>query len=187
MMPKRWTTLLPLGVFLVLVAFFGWRLVLITKGDAPNMIPSVMIDKPAPGFDLPPLVLDRPGLKSTDLGGKVTLVNFFSSWCIPCRSEHPLLVDLMGQSSVKGRLQLVGIDYKDKPEDGRGWLSRLGNPYDAIAMDRDGRVGIDFGVYGVPESYLIDRQGRIRYKQVGPFTPDDIREKLMPLVAELNK
>jgi len=94
---------------------------------------------------------------------------------------------MMNRDGVKGRLRLVGIDYKDKPEDGRGWLARLGDPYDALGMDRDGRVGIDFGVYGVPESYLIDRQGRIRYKQVGPFTPEDIQEKLLPLLAELSK
>jgi DsbE subfamily thiol:disulfide oxidoreductase len=186
-MMRRWTTFVPFAVFAVLVAFFGWRLVLITRGDAPNLIPSVMIDKPAPGFDLPPLVLDRPGAASDALSGKVTLINFFSSWCIPCRAEHPLLVDMMNRDGVKGRLRLVGIDYKDKPEDGRGWLARLGDPYDALGMDRDGRVGIDFGVYGVPESYLIDRQGRIRYKQVGPFTPEDIQEKLLPLLAELSK
>ena len=186
-MPRRWSTVLPLAVFAVLVAFFAWRLILITRGDAPNLIPSVMIDKPAPGFDLPPLTQDRPGMAAADLSGQVTLVNFFSSWCIPCRAEHPLLVDLMAQPGVKERLRLVGIDYKDRPEDGRGWLSRLGNPYQAIGIDRDGRVVIDFGVYGVPESYLIDRTGRIRYKQVGPFTPDDIRGKLLPLLAELSK
>lgn len=186
-MMRRWTTLLPVAVFVVLVVFFAWRLVLISRGDAPNMIPSVMIDKPAPAFDLPQLVLDRPGAAAAGLPGQVTLINFFSSWCIPCRSEHPLLVDLMSQAAVKGRLKLVGIDYKDRPEDGRAWLGRLGNPYDAIGMDRDGRVGIDFGVYGVPESYLIDRQGRIRYKQVGPFTPEDIHGKLLPLLAELSK
>ncbi|MDR3440208.1 DsbE family thiol:disulfide interchange protein [Telmatospirillum sp.] len=186
-MMRRWPTFLPIGVFAVLVCFFAWRLVLITRGDAPNLIPSVMIDKPAPAFDLPPLVLDRPGATGAALTGKVTLINFFSSWCIPCRAEHPLLIDLMNRSEIKGRLVLMGIDYKDKPEDGRGWLNRLSNPYEVIGMDRDGRVGIDFGVYGVPESYLIDRQGRIRYKQVGPFTPEDIQGKLLPLLAELSK
>jgi DsbE subfamily thiol:disulfide oxidoreductase len=186
-MLRRWSTLLPLVVFVVLVGFFAWRLVLITRGDAPNLIPSVMIDKPAPPFDLPPLMADRPGATAADFSGTLTLINFFSSWCIPCRAEHPLLVGLMTQPAVKGKLRLVGIDYKDKPEDGRGWLSRLGDPYQAIGMDRDGRVGIDFGVYGVPESYLIDGQGRIRYKQVGPFTPEDIQSKLLPLLAELSK
>jgi DsbE subfamily thiol:disulfide oxidoreductase len=182
---RRWPTLLPVIVFLVLVGFFARRLVLIDRGDAPDLIPSVMIDKEAPGFDLPPLLLNKAGAKSADLQGKVTLINFFSSWCIPCRAEHPLLVDLM--STAKDRLTLIGIDYKDRPEDGRAWLGRLGDPYQAIAMDRDGRVGIDFGVYGVPESYLIDRQGRIRYKQIGPFTPEDIHGKLLPLLAELSK
>ena len=168
---RRWPTLLPIAVFLVLVGFFAWRLVLIERGDAPNMIPSALIDKEAPGFDLPPLLLNKSGVKSADLRGRVTLINFFSSWCVPCRAEHPLLVDLMSGGPAKDRLTLIGIDYKDRPEDGRAWLNRLGDPYQAIAMDRDGRVGIDFGVYGCRKSYLIDRQGRIRYKQVGPFTP----------------
>ena len=140
-----------------------------------------MISKPAPEFDLPPLVLDRPGLKLGDLKGKVTLVNFFASWCVPCRVEHPLL------SQLADRVNLVGVAYKDKPEDSRAWLSRLGDPYKALAMDRDGRVGIDFGVYGVPESYLIDKNGVIRFKQTGPFSPDDIAQKLIPMLAELQK
>lgn len=179
----RLSAFLPVLVFLVLAGFFAYRLVLIQKGDAPNMIPSVMIDKPAPSFDLPPLLADLPGLKNADLQGKVTLVNFFSSWCIPCRAEHPYLLEL----ASKHRVNLVGVNYKDKPEDATAWLARLGNPYSAIGADRNGRVGIDFGVYGVPESYLIDRQGRIRYKQVGPFTPEDIEKKLLPLVAEVEK
>lgn len=178
---RRWPVLLPVAVFLVLVGFFAWRLVLMNRGDMPNMIPSVMIDKPAPAFDLPPLGLDKAGLKTADLQGQVTLVNFFASWCVPCRVEHPLL------TQIAQKVRLVGIVYKDKPEDARAWLARLGNPYDRLAQDREGRAGIDFGVYGVPESYLIDKQGRIRYKQVGPFTPEDIQGKLLPLLAELNK
>ena len=183
---RNWTTLVPVVAFLLLAGVFAWRLVLIERGDAPNLIPSVMIDKPAPDFALPALLLDKPGLKAADLKGQLTLINFFSSWCVPCRAEHPLLVALMNGAG-KGKLTLVGIDYKDRPEDGRAWLSRLGDPYRAIGADHDGRVGIDFGVYGVPESYLIDRTGRIRYKQIGPFTPDDISDKLLPLVTELNK
>jgi DsbE subfamily thiol:disulfide oxidoreductase len=178
---RRWPVLLPVVVFVVLVGFFGWRLILMQKGDTPNLIPSVMINKPAPSFDLPALLLDKPGLKSDDLKGQVTLVNFFASWCIPCRVEHPLL------SQLGSHVKLVGIVYKDKPEAARGFLDTLGDPYKAIAQDRDGRVGIDFGVYGVPESYLIDKEGRIRYKQVGPFTPEDINGKLIPMLAELNK
>ena len=183
MPPRRLLAFLPVLVFLVLAGFFAYRLVLIQQGDAPNMIPSVMIDKPAPDFDLPPLLAGMPGLKSADLQGKVTLISIFASWCVPCRAEHPYLMEL----AAKHRVNLVGINYKDKPEDATAWLERLGNPYAAIGTDRDGRVGIDFGVYGVPESYLIDRQGRIRFKQVGPFTAEDIEKKLMPLVAEVEK
>ncbi len=180
-MMRRWPLLLPVLVFFVLVGFFIWRLVLMGQGDMPNMIPSVMIDKPAPDFELPPLLLNKPGLKTGDLQGRVTLVNFFASWCVPCRVEHPLL------SQLAERVNLVGIVYKDKPEAARAWLAQLGDPYQALAQDSDGHTGIDFGVYGVPESYLIDKHGRIRYKQVGPFTPEDISGKLVPLLAELNK
>ena len=176
---RRVFVLLPLAVFLVLVGFFLWPLV--KPGYSPSIIPSAMIDKPAPDFDLPPLRPDAPGVRQADLKGLVTLVNFFASWCVPCRVEHPLL------SKLADRVVLIGIDYKDKPDDAIAWLNRLGDPYRAVAADRDGRVAIDFGVYGVPESYLIDRQGRIRYKQVGPFTDDDISDKLLPLVAELSK
>ena len=178
---RRWPALLPVAVFLILAGMFYWRIVMMERGDMPNNIPSPMISKPAPEFDLPPLVLDRPGLKLADLKGKVTLVNFFASWCVPCRVEHPLL------SQLADRVNLVGVAYKDKPEDSRAWLSRLGDPYKALAMDRDGRVGIDFGVYGVPESYLIDKNGVIRFKQTGPFSPDDIAQKLIPMLAELQK
>jgi DsbE subfamily thiol:disulfide oxidoreductase len=175
---RRVLYLLPVVVFLVLGGFF-WRGLQMD----PQLIPSPMIDKPAPAFDLPPLKTDKPGLASADLQGKVTLVSFFASWCIPCRTEHPLLMDL----AASGKLRVVGINYKDKPEDALAWLGKLGDPYAAIGADRDGRVGIDFGVYGVPESYLIDKQGRIRFKQTGPFTPEDISKKLLPMVAELSK
>ncbi|HVI53224.1 MAG TPA: DsbE family thiol:disulfide interchange protein [Candidatus Sulfotelmatobacter sp.] len=174
--------LLPVAVFLVLAGFFGYRLLLIDKGDAPNFIPSVMVDKPAPDFDLPPLFDGKSGLKTADLQGKVTLINFFASWCVPCRAEHQLLSTLSGKGFV-----LVGVNYKDKPEDAKAWLGRLGDPYDVLVADRQGQTGIDFGVYGVPESYLIDRQGRIRFKQTGPFTPETIEKDLLPRVAELNK
>jgi DsbE subfamily thiol:disulfide oxidoreductase len=176
---RRWPVVLPLGVFLVLIGFFLWPL--LKPGYAPNLVPSALIDKPAPSFDLPPLLPNKQGLKEADLKGKVTLVNFFASWCVPCRIEHPLL------GKLADRVVLVGIDYKDKPEDAKAYLNSLGDPYRALAVDSDGRTAIDFGVYGVPESYLIDKQGRIRFKQVGPFTPDDINGKLLPLVAELSK
>ena len=178
---RRWPALLPVIVFLALAGMFYWRIVLMEQGDMPNNIPSPMISKAAPEFDLPPLLLDKAGVKLGDLKGKVTLVNFFASWCVPCRVEHPLL------SQLGDRVNLVGIAYKDKPEDSRSWLGKLGDPYKALGVDRDGRVGIDFGVYGVPESYLIDKNGVIRFKQTGPFTPEDIAKKLMPMLAELQK
>jgi DsbE subfamily thiol:disulfide oxidoreductase len=178
---RRWLVLAPLAIFVVLLGLFAVRLAKMERGDMPNDIKTVLIDKPAPEFQLPPLLMDKPGLASGDLVGKVTLVNFFASWCIPCRAEHPLL------SQLKGQVAVVGIAYKNDAADARGWLAALGDPYDAIALDRDGRVAIDFGVYGVPESYLIDRAGRIRYAWKKPFTPQEIRTTLLPLVAELNK
>lgn len=181
-MAVRPTAFLPVVIFVVLAGFFGYRLLMIEKGDAPNSIPSVMIDKPAPQFDLPPLYDGKPGLKTADLQGKVTLINFFASWCVPCRAEHQLLSTMTGKGFV-----LVGVNYKDKPEDAKAWLDRLGNPYDLLVADRMGQTGIDFGVYGVPESYLIDKQGRIRFKQTGPFTAESIEKDLLPRVAELNK
>jgi DsbE subfamily thiol:disulfide oxidoreductase len=172
---------LPIVLFVALLGLFGWRLVLMQRGDMPNLIKTVMLDKPAPTFDLPPLDPGAAGLATKDLQGKVTLVNFFASWCVPCRAEHPLLRQL------KGKVVLAGVAYKNAPADARGWLARLGNPYDSVAQDADGRVAIDFGVYGVPESYLIDRQGRIRYVWKQPFTPEEIKDRLLPMIAEISK
>ena len=173
---------LPLILFIVLVVFFVYRIALIEQGNMPKDIPSVTINKPAPDFSLPPLLKDKAGLKTVNLKGKVTLVNFFASWCVDCLAEHRYLADLSGKGAV-----LAGIDYKDAPVDGQAWLKKNGNPYDVIAIDHDGRTGIDFGLYGVPETYLIDKQGIIRYKQTGPVTPEIIVEKLLPMIKELNK
>jgi len=181
-MAVRPIAFLPVVIFVALAGAFGIRLLMIDKGHAPSDIPSVMVDKPAPQFDLPPLYEDKPGFKTADFQGKVTLVNFFASWCVPCRAEHQYLSSITGKGFV-----LMGVNYKDKPEDAKAWLARLGNPYDVLVADRNGDTGIDFGVYGVPESYLIDKQGRIRFKQTGPFTPETIEKELMPRVAELNK
>lgn len=178
---RRWPVLLPLICFLLLMGFFALRLVKMDRGDLPNEIRTVLLDKEAPDFSLPPLLADRAGLAHADLIGKVTLVNFFASWCIPCRSEHPLL------KGLADKVTLVGIAYKNQPNEARDWLDGLGNPYRAVALDLDGRVAIDFGVYGVPESYLIDRQGRIRYAWKKPFTAEEIRTVLLPLIAELEK
>lgn len=176
---KRWIYLVPLGGFLVLGSFFVWRLHLVEQGFAPNLIPSVMINKPAPSFDLPALEDGKPGISSPELKGKVTLVNFFASWCIPCREEHPFL-PLVKESGIR----LVGISYKDRPEDAKAWLGQLGDPYAAVGADLYGRTGIDFGVYGVPESYLIDKNGVIRRKWIG-LTPEIIKDELIPLAAKL--
>jgi DsbE subfamily thiol:disulfide oxidoreductase len=165
----------PLLGFAVLAGFFIWRLHLVEEGIAPNLIPSVLIDRPAPTFDLPPLLAGERGFKTADLRGKVTLINFFASWCVACREEHPYLPQI-----VKAGIVLVGIDYKDRPQDARAWLAELGNPYPNIAVDAHGRTGIDFGVYGMPESYLIDKRGVIRFKQTGPLTPDIINNQLIP-------
>lgn len=169
--------LAPVALFAVLVAFF-WR----GLDLDPSKVPSPLIDKPAPALDLPALSDAKPGLASADLKGQVTLVNFFASWCLPCRAEHPLLMTLSERKDVV----LVGVNYKDKPEDALKWLRSLGDPYRRIGVDADGRTAIDWGVYGVPESYLVDREGRIRFKQIGPFTERDVTDKLIPLLRELS-
>jgi DsbE subfamily thiol:disulfide oxidoreductase len=179
---RSWSYLVPLLGFAVLVGFFVWRLHLANEGVTPNLIPSVLVDKPAPQFDLPPLLDGERGFKTADLKGKVTLVNFFASWCIPCREEHSYLPQI-----TQAGIALVGINYKDRPIDAKAWLAELGNPYPRIAVDAHGRAGIDFGVYGVPESYLIDKQGVIRFKQTGPLTPDIIKSQLIPLAEKLSK
>ncbi len=173
---KRLLYLLPLALFLALLGYFAVGL----QRD-PHILPSAMIDKSAPEFALPPLLDGKPGIARADLDGPL-LVNFFASWCVPCRVEHPVLGRLAGAG-----VELLGIAWKDKPEDARAWLAELGDPYRRLAVDRDGRVGIDFGVYGVPETYVIDRTGKIRYREAGPITPEDLKDKILPLLAELKR
>jgi cytochrome c biogenesis protein CcmG/thiol:disulfide interchange protein DsbE len=170
--------LLPLGVFILLLVFLGVGLNL-----NPHEVPSPLIGKPAPAFNLP--ALDNPAatFAQKDMLGKVWLLNVWASWCVACREEHPLLVEF----SRTGAVPIVGLDYKDARVDGMRWLQDMGNPYQTVAFDAEGRVGIDYGVYGVPETYVIDRQGVIRYKQIGPITPEILRDKVMPLVKELQK
>jgi DsbE subfamily thiol:disulfide oxidoreductase len=175
----RRTALLPLVLFLALAALVVWRLVLMDRGDLPKDIPTVMLDKPVPTFDLPPVAAGQPGLSTADFKGKVTLVNFFATWCVPCREEHALLANLTDKVAV------VGIAYKDNAAAVQNYLAGQGNPYRQVGADADGRVAIDFGVYGVPESYLVDGEGRIRYAWKKPFTPEEIRTRLLPLVAAL--
>ncbi|MDE2163420.1 MAG: heme lyase CcmF/NrfE family subunit [Alphaproteobacteria bacterium] len=179
---RGWTYLVPLLAFAVLAGFFIWRIHLIAEGDTPNLIPSVMVNKSAPQFNLPPLLAGQPGFKTADLRGKVTLVNFFASWCVPCREEHPYLSEV-----AKAGIVLVGINYKDRAEDAKAWLAEQGDPYKTVAVDAHGQTGLNFGVYGVPESYLIDKNGVIRFKQTGPLTPDIIKNQLIPLAEKLGK
>ncbi|MFL5260552.1 MAG: DsbE family thiol:disulfide interchange protein [Hyphomicrobiales bacterium] len=175
---RRWLVLLPIAAFLLIAGLFYKGLF----GD-PAEIPSVLIDKPAPRFDLPPVEgLGRPGFGSADLAkGGVTLVNVWGSWCVPCRSEHPLLMALAGRADVK----LYGINYKDEPENARRFLGSLGNPFAAIGADPSGRTAIDWGVYGVPETFIVDGKGVVRGKWIGPLTEEAIRSVVGPKIAEL--
>jgi len=168
--------MLPLVAFLVLAGFLYVGL-----GLNPREVPSPLIGKPAPAFTLPQLHEPNKQFSAQEMKGKVWLLNVWSSWCVSCREEHPVLVDLSRQNIVP----VYGLDYKDKREDGEAWLERGGNPYVLSAMDAEGRVGIDYGVYGVPETYVIDKQGIIQYKEIGPVTPQNLKNKILPLVAQL--
>lgn len=168
----------PLAIFILLVGFLAVGL----KLD-PREVPSPLVGKPAPAFELP--VLHQPDKRFVpgDMRGKVWLLNVWASWCVSCREEHPLLVEL----SKKGVLPILGLNYKDKGADATAWLKQFGNPYDLSVVDADGRIGIDYGVYGVPETYLIDTEGVIRFKQIGPITPAVLEEKILPLAKALKK
>jgi cytochrome c biogenesis protein CcmG/thiol:disulfide interchange protein DsbE len=172
---------LPIALFILTVAilFSGlWK--------NPAELPSAMVGKPVPEFDLPPVsgLEDKtPGLSAADLKGKPALVNFFASWCIPCKAEHPLLLRL----KESGVAPVYGVNYKDKPEDALRWLNDLGNPYMRIGDDSNGRVGIDWGVYGVPETYVVDASGKILYRYAGPLTSRDLEETILPLLKGQKK
>jgi cytochrome c biogenesis protein CcmG/thiol:disulfide interchange protein DsbE len=176
----RWLFLLPLVLFLTIALAAGW---LLMAGADPHRLPSTLIDQPAPAFELPPLPgVDRPGLAQADLvGAGPKLVNVFASWCVPCRVEHPLLLRL----AEEGTVPVYGINWKDKAEDAANWIAELGNPYARIGHDPSGRAGIDWGVYGVPETYVIDAEGRIRYKHVGPLMAKDLDETVLPMLRSL--
>ncbi len=170
--------MIPLAIFAVLLVFLAIGL---TRD--PHEIPSPLIGKPAPAFSAPILSTHEQQLSNKDMLGKVWLLNTWASWCVACRDEHPILVEF----AKSKMLPIIGLDYKDKDLDGQKWLARFGNPYDVAIADKDGRIGIDFGVYGVPESFLIDKAGIIRYKQIGPITPQALNEKIIPLIRELQK
>ncbi|MEQ8968574.1 MAG: DsbE family thiol:disulfide interchange protein [Azospirillaceae bacterium] len=168
----------PLVIFAVIA---GWMAVPLMTGDDPSRLPSALIDKPAPEFALPPLPGRDDGFAAADLGGEPALVNVFASWCVPCLAEHPLITRLAEQEAVP----VYAINYKDAPGDAIAWLERHGNPFTRIGMDREGRVGIDWGVYGVPETFVVDAEGRIRFRHPGPLTPEIVEDTILPLVEEL--
>lgn len=169
---------LPLIALVALVAIFATSI----DRDA-NLVRSVLIDKPVPQFTLPQVEgLDVPGFDSASLKGQPTLVNVFASWCVPCRAEHPLLDAIKAETGVA----MFGINHSDVPENAVAFLRELGNPYDAVGADRDRRVSIDWGVYGVPETFLVNAEGTIVYKHVGPLTQAAIENELKPALAALN-
>ncbi|MFM2043580.1 MAG: hypothetical protein RLY86_2156 [Pseudomonadota bacterium] len=175
---NRLILFIPFALFLVLVGYFAVGL---TRD--PSKLPSVLIDQPAPAFDLPPLLDGGQGLATADLKGQVQLVNVFASWCAPCRIEHPVLMRLAKEEGIT----IHGIAYKDKPEDSRRFLGMLGNPYGRIGLDLEGRAGIEWGITGVPETFIIDKDGRIRWRYQGPLGPTIVEGELMPMLRELSK
>ncbi len=176
---KRILFFVPLALFAVLAAYLGFGL---TRD--PQHIPSALIDRPVPAFDLPAVAgVGKPGLASAMLAREVSLVNVFASWCPPCRIEHPILMRL----ARDGDVPIYGINYKDKAPDAARWLGELGNPYRAIGWDFENRVAVDWGVYGAPETFVVDRHGTIRYRHVGAITPDILERTLMPLVQKLRR
>jgi cytochrome c biogenesis protein CcmG/thiol:disulfide interchange protein DsbE len=174
---RRALFLLPFVLFVVLAVYLWLGL---SPDRDPQLLPSAMIDKPEPVFNL--ATLDNGGALTTDqMKGRVVLINFFASWCVPCREEHATLMQFARDNAVP----LYGIAYKDKQADTAKFLQSLGNPYQRVGLDESGRTGIDFGVYGVPETYAIDRQGRIRWRHVGPLDADTVAKELNPLLREL--
>jgi cytochrome c biogenesis protein CcmG/thiol:disulfide interchange protein DsbE len=176
---RRLIYLIPLVVF---IAVSIWFAIGLTRD--PSRIPSALIDQPVPRFTLPAVAgTTVPGLSDEAIRGKVALVNVFASWCAPCRVEHPILMRLAAEK----RVPIYGINWKDRATDASQWLKELGNPYAAIGHDEENRVGIEWGVYGAPETFIVDREGRIRFKHVGPITPSVLEDTILPLIARLEK
>ena len=173
---RRWTPFLPLALFLALGVTFALGL----RRD-PAVLPSVLIGKPLPHFVLEPVIPGTKGFSSADLSGRVALINVFGSWCVSCRVEHPTLMKLRAE----GAAQIYGLDWKDTPADGAQWLTRNGDPYEAVGGDQVGRVALDLGVSGAPETFVIDKRGRVAYKHVGPITLDVWKRKFRPMIARL--
>jgi cytochrome c biogenesis protein CcmG/thiol:disulfide interchange protein DsbE len=170
--------LLPLLLFIVLVVFLA-----IGLNRDPQEVPSPLINKPAPAFEIPQLSEANQSFSPANMKGQVWILNVWASWCVACREEHPVLVEL-----AKSKIApIIGLDYKDKREDALTMLAMQGNPYLLSAFDANGRVGIDYGVYGVPETYVIDKAGMIRFKHIGPITMNILNQKIYPLITELQK
>ena len=175
---RRSAFLVPLLVFAALAALLAAGLTL-----NPREIPSPLVGKPVPQFELPPVRGRALGLATADLKGQVSIVNVFASWCLSCKDEHPVFMQMQRERLVP----IHGLNYKDRPEDAHKWLEEMGDPYTRTGADLDGRVAIEWGVYGVPETFVIDRQGRIAYKHIGPITPKLLDETLRPLIARLRQ
>lgn len=179
----RLSFLVPVAAFALIAAVFGVYLYQVGIGGKDiKELPSALIDKPAPALSLPPIDGDGPGLSSADLAGKVSLVNVWASWCPPCRVEHPILMRLAAEG-----VPVFGINYKDKPAEARAFLAQLGNPFRAIGADRSGRAVIDWGVYGYPETFIVDKTGRIRYRHVGPIMANDLEQTFYPILKALGR
>ena len=175
----------PLAIFVLLVGFLAAGLTL-----NPREVPSPLVGKAAPAFDLPLLQqpderfgADARRFAPSQMRGKVWLLNVWASWCVSCRDEHPMLMAL----AKRGVMPILGLNYKDKGDEATAWLKQFGNPYELSVVDADGRIGVDYGVYGVPETYLIDAEGVIRYKQIGPLTAAILEQKILPLAISLKK
>lgn len=179
--------IIPAALFLVLGAGFVYALVAIQSGKKnPSEVPSALIGKPAPDFALPAPEGFPQGLSAADLKGKVTILNVFASWCPPCHVEHPLLLEL-AKEAKGGAFQLVGLNWKDKDEKLAAWFKEAGDPFSRIGADRTGRIGIEWGVYGAPETYILDRDAKIVYRYAGPLTKDLIRDEIRPILAKLKR
>jgi cytochrome c biogenesis protein CcmG/thiol:disulfide interchange protein DsbE len=178
MVPRRRVLVTPFAIFAAIAVLLAVGLTL-----NPREIPSPLIGKPVPRFELPPVRGRTLGLSSADLNGEVSIVNVFASWCVACKEEHPVFM----QMKREGLVPIHGINYKDQPADAQKWLDEMGDPYTRTGADIDGRVSIDWGVYGVPETFVIDREGRIAYKQIGAVTPELLEETLRPLIARLRR
>ncbi len=175
-MKRALLALLPLLILVGLVAVFAMNM-----DRDPSLVRSVLINKPAPVTELPAVEgLDRPGITPALLTGQVSVVNVFASWCVPCRDEHPVLMELRKRTGV----QLIGINQKDAPENARAFLAELGNPYDAVGADKDGRLSIDWGVYGVPETFIVNPAGVITYKHIGPMTMESLEKEVIPAIEK---